>query len=331
VNEVADYVAQVRTALADLAPAVREELLEDLPEHLAEVAAEGEGSLTERLGPPAAYAAELRAAAGAPAGEGRRAAVDARLRDAVDRARARLQVVDAKSGPLIGYQKGSDFVRLLRPAWWVMRGYLVAMALVYMLSAEPIGLLPRVELGDSTIAGVVVLLAFVIGSIWLGDRGRRLPRVPRYALGVGIALLVLAAMAALSDIDGYAQDNPYAEVSNSSYDDVESVYVYDEQGRPLTTARVFDQNGNQVQPGLWWCRTESGGTSTEIYPTCPNPQPLNGQPDFIAPAERIPLEGPTSEATVPQPSTTPSPTPSAGSTPPPEPTGTPTPAPSATR
>lgn len=126
-NEVAHYVARVRTALADLPPAARDELLEDLPEHLAEVAAEGEGPLADRLGPPAAYAAELRAAAGTPTGHRWRPTVDLRLRAAVDQVRARLRAVDSTSGPLIGYQKGSDFVRLLRPAWWVVRGYLVAL------------------------------------------------------------------------------------------------------------------------------------------------------------------------------------------------------------
>ncbi|MEE3919703.1 hypothetical protein V2I01_19575 [Micromonospora sp. BRA006-A] len=41
-QEITDYVDRVRAALADLPPAVRDELTEDLPEHLAEVAAEGE-------------------------------------------------------------------------------------------------------------------------------------------------------------------------------------------------------------------------------------------------------------------------------------------------
>src|ERR687889_155753 len=44
--------------------AIRDELLEDLPEHLAEVAADDVGSLADRLGPPSVYAAELLASAG---------------------------------------------------------------------------------------------------------------------------------------------------------------------------------------------------------------------------------------------------------------------------
>jgi hypothetical protein len=51
-QEIAGYVERVRQALADLPPTVRDELLEDLPEHLAEVAAEDAGAFAERLGPP---------------------------------------------------------------------------------------------------------------------------------------------------------------------------------------------------------------------------------------------------------------------------------------
>ncbi|MDQ7908712.1 hypothetical protein RB614_29685 [Phytohabitans sp. ZYX-F-186] len=324
-NEVADYVAQVRTALADLPPAIRDELLDDLPEHLAEVAAEGEGSLTERLGPPTAYAAELRAAAGAPAGRGRMPAMDARLHDVVVQARARLQAADAKTGPLIGYEKTSDFLRLLRPAWWVLRGYLAAMAVAYLLSNGPIGLLPRFEMGDSTVAGVVALVLFVIVSIWLGRRGSRLPRVPRLVLWAGIALLMLPAAVSLFEADEDAVREPYQGVSET-YNDVGSVYVYDEQGRPLVNARVFDQFGNLVQPGVWWCPNEGGGMTTEVFPTCANPQPVNWQPAYVPPP---PARGiPQSPSPAPEPTASPEPAPAPTGTP--QPSATPTPAPTAT-
>ena len=61
-SDVATYAATVRAQLADLPAMERDVLLEDLEQHLAEVAAEGEGSLVDRLGPPEDYAVELRAA-----------------------------------------------------------------------------------------------------------------------------------------------------------------------------------------------------------------------------------------------------------------------------
>ncbi|MDT4958929.1 MAG: hypothetical protein QOD31_2728, partial [Pseudonocardiales bacterium] len=66
--EIESYYDRVRAALAGLAPEMRDDLLEDLPDHLAEVLAEGDGSLRDRLGEPEAYADELRAAAGVEPG-----------------------------------------------------------------------------------------------------------------------------------------------------------------------------------------------------------------------------------------------------------------------
>ena len=66
-GDVARYATAVRVAFADLPGPDRELLLEDLEDHLQEVAAEAGGPLSQRLGPPEAYAAELRASAGLPA------------------------------------------------------------------------------------------------------------------------------------------------------------------------------------------------------------------------------------------------------------------------
>jgi HAAS domain-containing protein len=69
-----EYLGGVRTALADLPAPEVAEILDDVRAHLADLTAElgGEAdvaALTARLGPPSAYAAELRAAAGYPAAE----------------------------------------------------------------------------------------------------------------------------------------------------------------------------------------------------------------------------------------------------------------------
>ena len=61
-SDVATYAASVRAALSDLPSDQAEILLEDLEDHLREIAAEAEGSLNERLGPPDQYAQELRTA-----------------------------------------------------------------------------------------------------------------------------------------------------------------------------------------------------------------------------------------------------------------------------
>src|SRR5205085_4836103 len=66
-DEISRYAAGVRAALSDLDAGERAHLLEDLEAHLAEVVAESALPLADRLGEPRTYAAELRAAYGAPA------------------------------------------------------------------------------------------------------------------------------------------------------------------------------------------------------------------------------------------------------------------------
>jgi hypothetical protein len=61
---VGAYLASVRAALSDLPAEERDELCEDLEQHLVEVAAESDEPLSARLGSPESYAAELRASAG---------------------------------------------------------------------------------------------------------------------------------------------------------------------------------------------------------------------------------------------------------------------------
>lgn len=272
-NQVADYAERVRRALADLPPAVRDELLDDLPEHLAEVAAEGEGSLVDRLGPPEAYAAELRAAAGtAPAKRN----LDDRIRSSSQRVLARLRAVDLVVGPVIGYAAASDFLRLLRPAWWVLRGYLFAMALAYFNDGEAIGLLPR--LGNSTLVSVLLLAAFVLASIWFGRRGAGLGQLPRVTAHVLTGLAALIAVVALGDIDGMVRDSRYEPVY---YDDrlsrIEDVYVYDQHGNPIDGARLFDQNGQPIQLGYERC-VPTGRYDQAAYPLCPELGPFRVLP-----------------------------------------------------
>src|SRR5438552_8861821 len=78
-DDVATYAASVRAALSNLPTDQSEVLLEDLEDHLREVAAEAEGPLAERLAPPEQYAQELRAAYSAASTGGRRP--DPALRD----------------------------------------------------------------------------------------------------------------------------------------------------------------------------------------------------------------------------------------------------------
>ncbi|GLZ77114.1 hypothetical protein Afil01_19210 [Actinorhabdospora filicis] len=120
-DEVAHYIAAVEDALADMPENLREELLADLVGHLTEIAGEITAAvpLAVRLGPPRAYAAELRATINPayrqvvppppPPRTWRDLALDA----------------DRRGGRYLGYARVTDFLFALRPAWWVLRVYAV--------------------------------------------------------------------------------------------------------------------------------------------------------------------------------------------------------------
>ncbi|MET0425668.1 MAG: hypothetical protein ABW046_17495, partial [Actinoplanes sp.] len=234
-DEITVYVAAVRAALTGLPDETREELLEDLPEHLAEVQAEGIGTLVERLGSPTAYAAELRAAAGFVGGFPDPPATPRfpQLTEARDEALRVLGRVDVRVGPVLGYPKASDFLILLRPAWWVLRGYLIAMVIASVLGIGRIGLLPR--LGDSGLVALVLLAGCIVVSIWLGRQDFSTKRTPRRAMQIGTAVLVLVALIGFAGADNSTRTGgPYyndaGSYDSNPYSYVNDVFVYDSQG-----------------------------------------------------------------------------------------------------
>ncbi|MEH1015359.1 hypothetical protein V6U90_19870 [Micromonospora sp. CPCC 206060] len=323
-QEIAHYVERVRAALADLPPADRDELTEDLVEHLTEVAAEADGSLTERLGPPEAYAAELRSAAGAGTPDST-PNLDQRIATGVLRVRARLRAVDARLGPTIGYASASEFLGLLRPAWWLLRGYLAAMLISVMFGGVPVGLLPR--LGGSALAALLLLGVCVVASVWLGRRAAQLRRWPRRLVGAAGAVLAVFAVVGFFEADQDVVDSGYeyyaTPVAHDQYR-VRDVYVYDSEGRLITGARLFDQDGTPIRLGVPDCleQTEPPVVSDRVpvvpaYPHCPERAPFRFGP---LPAPTPPVPTPPAEPTA-----APSPTAAATSTAAPEPTASPSP------
>ncbi|WP_405113672.1 hypothetical protein OG559_07245 [Micromonospora sp. NBC_01405] len=326
-QEIADYVTRVRAALADLPPPVRDELTEDLAEHLAEVAAEGDGPLADRLGTPEAYAAELRTAAGA----GGPAAVrnlDQRATAAAASLRARLRVVDRNLGPVLGYASASEYLRLLRPAWWVLRGYLAAMLITMITTGAPFGLLPR--LGGSTLAALLLLGVCVVASVWLGRRTPTLGRWPRIALRAGTVGLAVFAFAGFVDADdrlGWNESGYQPTSEQVPY--VRDVFVYDSEGRLVENVRLFDREGNSIRLGYPECEREGLPElgAAPAYPYCPEHAPFRSGPVGPRPSSSLPTLGPAPSPAVPTEGPTPSGAPTAG--PPPSPAATIDPLPSA--
>ena len=278
---VADYLRRVRAALADLPADTREELLEEEPAHLAEVLTESSDGLEGRLGQPEAYAAELRAAAGLPPATGAVRAPAVAL-DLLRRGRAVLARVDRAGGSLVGYDRLADLLRLLRPGWWVLRGYLAGLVILQGTGGDRMARLLPVDMGLLDAVGwLVVVGVCVVGSVRLGRLTPRFERSGRWALGALAVLVLLLSFVTLAPRaypyagDGvmYIQQDPFNGVSD--------IYPYDKQMRPLDGVQLFDQNGNPVQVGDYLrCHADVPDPSARpnpfAYPLCPPEQWLPG-------------------------------------------------------
>jgi hypothetical protein len=261
-EEVARYATAVRAACADLPGPDRELLLEDLEDHLQEVAAEAGGPLSERLGRPEVYAAELRASAGLPgpgAGPGGRREAGSWLRStwgAQQLGRLWTAVSTHPAG-----RATLAFLPELRPAWWVLRGYLAVQAVAVAVSVliQGVGLsFPVPALFDSRVLGLIATVAAVVVSVALGRRRHEAsPRTRALTLAGNAALAVFAVLMLLelganeADGDRYHPElvtSHAGPVSGLRADgrEITNIFPFDANGRPLQDVYLIDQDGNPI-------------------------------------------------------------------------------------
>jgi uncharacterized membrane protein len=303
VQSVIAYAAAVRSELADLSAGERDILLEDLEDHLTEVAGEGEGSLEQRLGSPAQYAQELRSAYRLDSPTFPRRP----LRHELAR-----RIAELKS---TGWYRGIvAFLPELRPAWWVLRGYLAVLILTAALSpGYVLGPLPnpwtKHGLAEIALGAFAIWLSIRIGRRRLGSAGfGRFLRISANGLIAFFAIILLGSMANGSSMDGSSgAAQPVDTGTAFGAGAVTNIYPYSQDGKPLTNVLLFDQDGRPLS------LPTSNGDPVTNYPFAPdgkpitNAYPLNqrhvdGSVD-VAPRVAIP-PWPS-----PSPSATPSPTP----------------------
>lgn len=239
--EAERYLKEVAPHLAALPAEERADLLDDLAQHLREIAAEPGPPLGERLGSPEAYAAELLASAGVAAGGRSHPAFLSRATAFMDWTRATWI--------------GQEVVRMwpfLRPAWWVLRAYLVV-SLVAGGQGFPV---PR--LAGNPFVGILAVLAAIPLSVRLGQR--TLPRTGRLVVFAGNAVLVLYGLSLLGRAEspeiryvdyGYGPGPVETAASRgclvtASGQRITNLYAYDAEGRLLDPVLLYDQNGQPI-------------------------------------------------------------------------------------
>ena len=324
------YAQAVRVYLLDLDADVVEELTDGLEANLADSLADAGrpfttagGSddvpldLVAAFGSPAAYAAELRAAAGiSPATAARprpglRAALGARRASVRERWSALWRPVTSTDR----WAALRTLGRELRPAWWVLRGWVVGALLVAWFGTHtgPPSLVPM-RVGDALIMAGTALVSVQ----WA--RGRWLPGRWRHRLTLATSVLAVLAVPAVAnathDQSVFGTQGSTTEVADGSYADagvvaydeygfeydgddgvvvegrqVANLFVYDAQGKPLRDVQVFDDRGRPVRTvpegaegtswavpdvdGAWSFRPATSGDGRERW----NVYPLQAVPE----------------------------------------------------
>jgi hypothetical protein len=264
-RQAQDYLAAVEHELADLPAEDRSALHEDLALHLEALAAEDDDRpIAVRLGPADAYAADLRSAAGLPARGAGALPPMAGLRDRLDRMRA--TPAARRVAPVA--RATQRLLNELRPAWWVLRGYLLVLV-PCLVDVDGARDFPVPAPWDSPVLGVPLVILAIAGSVALGRR--KLSRPAGVFLGVAGAVLAVMPLGIWqsasetgltrgSSNEVWAAPAPAPEKATSSYPlisrygPVTDVFPYAADGTPLEGVLLFDQDGRPLHVGRqgWW-------------------------------------------------------------------------------
>ncbi|MEO6116468.1 MAG: hypothetical protein ABIP33_08800 [Pseudolysinimonas sp.] len=292
---ISEFAAAVRAALSDLSPDEVDDLTDGLEADLTDRLAESDGQDASDLGDPAAYAEELRTAAGMPhrpalshTGSTTWQGVVEALREAPREVAATFREFGAAHPSLARLR---DFAVSLRPLWWLFRALVVTWLVVNVATPgwwQPIN-------GFTIVVGIAALVL----SVQFG-RGKWLPFA--WMRGVLLALniiLILAAPFIVGALGNAVNDGAYAQSypDESTVDQsgsgltengsqVSNIFAYDAQGTPLMNVQLFDQDGKPLDltgdPNAPY-----GGSSDGSTVTVPN-DAVTGRPGWnVFPLDRV--------------------------------------------
>lgn len=278
--EIVTFAHGVRAALADLPADEVDDLTEGLEADLAEAYAE---DLQRELPDPAAYAAELRLAAGLPVRSKVKQGLFSGLGDGLRDTKRDIGIAIRRNPALVGIV---DFLAALQPAWWLIRAwvaYQVAMHLIGAVNGE------RLWLPTDLLQWVVLALLAVASVQWGRGCWRFQGLGPIIVVGNVVAAVMLIPMisAAGSSIgevyytDGYEPQDltgvylngqPVTNIFGYGPDGkrLESFQLFDQDGKPLTTSvpggnGCLDADCNET--GFWTpSYLETGQTAWNVFP-----------------------------------------------------------------
>jgi hypothetical protein len=284
---VRGYAQAVRLHLADLGPDVAEDLTDGLEADLTEAVLDDGGApadaaatqafdLTARFGPADQYAAELRTAAGLPPAVAARSTRRGPVRvigEAWTIVSDRWQAAWRPVTSTPGWAAAVEFARSLAPAWWILRGWVVAQVILALVTPADVVLWP-----ETTHGRIAVVAAIVVSIQW--GRGKWVPRWAWFPRAVAVASVAAGVLAIPLVIDVEADSRPAAAGAssfdagwNAGFNDaqfsqtdagnagamggtdgvwvdgmqVSNLFAYDAAGNPIRDVQLYDDRGRPVR------------------------------------------------------------------------------------
>ena len=238
-HDIDKFALEVRLALKDLGTSEVSELTEGLEADLA-AQAEEQGS-DFALPDSGEYARELREAAGLPSySRGVFGFVDRSLRIAAHK---------VASSPLAGAVL--RFLVGMAPIWWIGRAYIAFCLFEVFVMHTRYAYFPRSPFEW------IVLIALLVASTQLGRKTANLRRFWQRTVSVLNLLAILVAPLTLSQASAVAADSLYLYENGAQLPAVEvglklnsqqvdNIFVYDDQGNPLKDVQLFTQSGEPL-------------------------------------------------------------------------------------
>ncbi|HEV2370307.1 MAG TPA: hypothetical protein VGR90_10560, partial [Acidimicrobiales bacterium] len=242
------YLKEVGSYLGAVPADERDEILDDLAEHLREISAES-SSVEGRLGSAKSYADELLASAGYATAAASPALL-LRAASLAGRTSARLRE------SFLG-REGTRLRPALRPAWWILRAYLTVSLMAALLGRGRPSFpgFPVPHLLGSSFVGLVAVIIAVPVSVRLGQR--RTSTRMRRLLAVGVNLVILVYGGFLLARVGRQETISYVYpgggttgsgcLTDASGQNITNVYAYSPDGTLLSPVLLYDQNGQPIE------------------------------------------------------------------------------------
>ena len=248
-----EYLDRVAAGLADLAEDDRDEVLEDLRAHLAEL---DEEEVEAALGSPAEFVAEFRTSAGLDE--------DVKKVRKWSLTRTRTQLEDAT-------QRLAEVSRwqTWRPLWIWTRGWLLVSTIAVLSGGTAFHPFPIPTIEESAAIGFLLVGGTTLFSLWLDRRRTDLRAVGSFlfnALALVVLSVSLASAAAVSRTYFVEEDFAYTDqLIGPEGETISNIYAYDLEGEPVEVL-LFDQDGRPLRslPGWVYSEAENPGFTEPI-------------------------------------------------------------------